>query len=206
MGRERWNPAPSSRERHCISRLQVPHPEGTVTPSTGVKCEMSLECSDRSRQTPRDSRQWGNKPRRYHSSTKTPPRLHCIYDFFFVFTSFFPSGLIQYGGVATPAASPSPCRRRRRCRRTNSTRSSPCGLSRGVRSGALTPFNRFFGQVYRVHFGTRRLNSAGPPPETQPGRKGDGQAMRGVESDREEHRVQQREREIYAWLLPSRGG
>jgi hypothetical protein len=31
IDRERWNPAPSSRGRHCISRLQVPHPEGTVT-------------------------------------------------------------------------------------------------------------------------------------------------------------------------------
>ena len=84
IDRERWNPAPSSRGRHCISRLQVPHPEGTVTPSTGVKCETPLAQTGAGT-PPLDSRQWGNEPRRNHSSTKTPPRLHCIYDVVLVF-------------------------------------------------------------------------------------------------------------------------
>jgi hypothetical protein len=35
--RERWNPAPSPRGRHCQGRFQAPHPEGSVTPFPGVK-------------------------------------------------------------------------------------------------------------------------------------------------------------------------
>ena len=56
--------------------------------------------------------QWGNEPRRYHSSTKTPPRLHCIYDVVLVFLARPPTPALLltqvklWGWGAQPQAYP----------------------------------------------------------------------------------------------------